>query len=229
MNRNAVLTEVFNKLQKRFFDMRGRRAGDAEAPTRRALDFRVKETESCMEIIQEMMTTPEATTPFPALHAQIDESLNKLNQNVTFGKMGHREINDRFAQDTDIEKNRKMLVRQYAEADVSHATRCMADLANPKHEAIAQAYNVTPELVAMIVKACGVDEVMEDHRRLVRKLDVLLNGEEGAAKQASLVDIVSQVEHERRVAADLDKLQLWDGIYVLYDDVKALFGAVDHG
>lgn len=216
MNRNAVLTEVFNKLQKRFFDMRGRRAGDAEAPTRRALDFRVKETESCMEIVQEMMTTPEATTPFPALHAQIDESLNKLNQNVTFGKMGHREINDRFVH---IGETRKVLERQYSEAIY----------ATPKHEAIAQAYNVTPELVAMIVKACGVDEVMEDHRRLVRKLDVLLNGEEGAAKQASLVDIVSQVEHERRVAADLDKLQLWDGIYVLYDDVKALFGAVDHG
>lgn len=32
-----------------------------------------------------------------------------------------------------------------------------------------------------------------DHRALVRELDVLLNGEAGAAKQASLCDIVVQV------------------------------------
>lgn len=41
------------------------------------------------------------------------------------------------------------------------------------------------------------EEVLADHRRLVRELDVLLNGERGAAKQASLCDIVSQVQHER--------------------------------
>lgn len=40
------------------------------------------------------------------------------------------------------------------------------------------------------------EEVMEDHRRLVRELDVLINGEEGAAKQASLCDIVAQVRRE---------------------------------
>jgi hypothetical protein len=39
------------------------------------------------------------------------------------------------------------------------------------------------------------EEVMADHRRLVRELDVLLNGE-GAAKQASLCDIVGQVRRE---------------------------------
>jgi hypothetical protein len=36
----------------------------------------------------------------------------------------------------------------------------------------------------------------DDHRRLVRELDVLLNGEEGAAKQASLCDVVAQVRRE---------------------------------
>lgn len=40
-------------------------------------------------------------------------------------------------------------------------------------------------------------ESFASHRRLVRELDVLLNGESGAAKQASLCDIVSQVESER--------------------------------
>lgn len=45
------------------------------------------------------------------------------------------------------------------------------------------------------------EEVLADHRRLVRKLDVLLNGEEGAAKQASLCDIVAQVQREGIKAA----------------------------
>lgn len=34
---------------------------------------------------------------------------------------------------------------------------------------------------------------MEDHKRLVRELDVLINGEDGAARQASLCDLVAQV------------------------------------
>jgi len=42
------------------------------------------------------------------------------------------------------------------------------------------------------------EEVLADHRRLVRELDVLLCGEEGAAKQASLCDIVSMVARWRR-------------------------------
>lgn len=46
------------------------------------------------------------------------------------------------------------------------------------------------------------EEVLANHRRLVREMDVLLNGEEGAAKQASLCDLVGQVSaivRERRV------------------------------
>ncbi len=43
------------------------------------------------------------------------------------------------------------------------------------------------------VTAADYEEVLADHRRLVRELDVLLNGE-GAAPQASLCDIVSQVK-----------------------------------
>lgn len=38
-------------------------------------------------------------------------------------------------------------------------------------------------------------EVDDAHKRLVRELDVLLNGKDGAAQQASLCDIVSQVKH----------------------------------
>lgn len=39
-----------------------------------------------------------------------------------------------------------------------------------------------------------------DHQRLVRQLDVLLNGEEGAAQQASLCDLVAQVAKDGVVA-----------------------------
>lgn len=39
------------------------------------------------------------------------------------------------------------------------------------------------------------EATLASHRRLVRELDVLLNGEGGAAQQASLCDIVSQVQH----------------------------------
>jgi hypothetical protein len=39
------------------------------------------------------------------------------------------------------------------------------------------------------------EAVLADHCALVRRLDVALNGEENAARQASLCDIVGQVEH----------------------------------
>jgi hypothetical protein len=44
------------------------------------------------------------------------------------------------------------------------------------------------------------EEVQADHNRLVRMLDVAWNGEAGAAKQASLCDIVSQIVRELAAA-----------------------------
>lgn len=38
-----------------------------------------------------------------------------------------------------------------------------------------------------------LESVISDHNRLVRELDVLINGKEGAAEQASLCDIVAQL------------------------------------
>lgn len=43
------------------------------------------------------------------------------------------------------------------------------------------------------------DQMHADQNRLVRELDVLLNGEAGAAEQASLCDIVAQVRRERAI------------------------------
>lgn len=52
------------------------------------------------------------------------------------------------------------------------------------------------ELVRRANAYDGLAEAKDDVDRLVRELDVLLNGEEGAAKQASLCDIVGQVRAE---------------------------------
>jgi len=47
--------------------------------------------------------------------------------------------------------------------------------------------------VQQAASASDYEEVLADHRKLVRDLDVLLNGESIAAKQASLCDLVAQV------------------------------------
>lgn len=39
-------------------------------------------------------------------------------------------------------------------------------------------------------KAADYEEVLADHRRLVRELDVAMHGTAGAAKQASLCDLI---------------------------------------
>lgn len=51
----------------------------------------------------------------------------------------------------------------------------------------------------------GYEEAAADKRRLVRELDVLLNGD-GAAKQASLCDIVAQVRQQQRQPTAPDDL-----------------------
>lgn len=45
-------------------------------------------------------------------------------------------------------------------------------------------------------------EALEDFKRLTRELDVALNGEEGAAPQASLCDLVAQVMRTRAELED---------------------------
>ena len=57
--------------------------------------------------------------------------------------------------------------------------------------------DITVELLPAIN---GLLAAHQDHARLVRQLDVLLNGEAGAAQQASLCDIVAQVAKDGVVA-----------------------------
>jgi hypothetical protein len=66
-------------------------------------------------------------------------------------------------------------------------------------------------------QAKNYEEVLADKRRVVRELDVLLNGEEGAAKQASLIDLFPQIEALVKAQAPTvlqsDKqcaLEIWD-------------------
>ncbi len=56
------------------------------------------------------------------------------------------------------------------------------------------------EYEALETENQAYEECMEDHRRLVREIDVIINGETGAAKQASLCDLVGQIKElvERR-------------------------------
>lgn len=62
----------------------------------------------------------------------------------------------------------------------------------------------------------ATDEVLADHRRLVRELDVLLNGEDGAAQQASLCDIVGQLRYMKAratlVGPDGPVMELGEGV-----------------
>lgn len=79
------------------------------------------------------------------------------------------------------------------------------------------------------------EEVHADHRRLVRELDILLNGEAGAAKQASLCDIVAQVAQQKRAAHEpkapptTEQLIALGDAFVLPCDVRVGAGTVKRG
>jgi hypothetical protein len=47
-------------------------------------------------------------------------------------------------------------------------------------------------------------DVLGDMRKLVRQLDVAMSGEEGAAKQASLCDLIEQGREMRRLLSGFD-------------------------
>jgi len=51
-----------------------------------------------------------------------------------------------------------------------------------------------------------LQEVIDDYRRLTRELDIAMHGEEGAAKQASLCDLIEPAKRLREKVAALDYL-----------------------
>src|SRR6185437_13401999 len=62
--------------------------------------------------------------------------------------------------------------------------------------------------------AADYEEVLAGHRALVRELDVALNGA-GAARQASLCDIVAQVKHGRWKLVRAEEPSACQHIYVM--------------
>ena len=50
-------------------------------------------------------------------------------------------------------------------------------------------------ILALNGQIAALEEVHKDHKRLVRELDVLINREDGAAEQASLCDLISQLNN----------------------------------
>lgn len=56
----------------------------------------------------------------------------------------------------------------------------------------------------------GYKEYQRDQQRLVRELDVLINGVDGAAQQASLCDIVRQLKSMKNNGIDLETMVQFD-------------------
>lgn len=76
-------------------------------------------------------------------------------------------------------------------------------------------------------------EVKQDHDRLVREIDVILYGEAGAAKQASLCDLIKPIErlktHAEAMVQRLDQYRFIDGInaYKLIEEYRKDFPKED--
>lgn len=68
-------------------------------------------------------------------------------------------------------------------------------------------------------KIADLNEVLADKRRLTRELDVAMHGEEGAAKQASLCDLI---EPARRLRAEVERLRKEINTPEIVDFVKAV-------
>lgn len=99
--------------------------------------------------------------------------------------------------DADIEAAREHL------ADVHNATQMRSALGQLRREVVIElaARGLVPShygatTTAQPAPAAGNWIAADDVNRLVRELDVCLNGEAGAAAQASLCDVVAQVRHE---------------------------------
>jgi len=75
-------------------------------------------------------------------------------------------------------------------SDADWMRKCLCD-ARAEIEKLRDAYNDD------LISRAEYELVIADHRRLTRELDVALNGEAGAAKQASLCDVVGQVKDQR--------------------------------
>lgn len=75
------------------------------------------------------------------------------------------------------------------------------DLAGCWKEMFDLARTLERENTALQQQMRDYEEVLADNRRLTRELDVALHGEEGAARQASLCDLIPLAERLRKQLA----------------------------
>lgn len=82
---------------------------------------------------------------------------------------------------------------EIAEKDFENVLNALHDPELPLNEkdGAEECFLLAQQMVAIVIQ--DYEEVLKDKHRLVREIDVILNGEEGAARQASLCDLVSQI------------------------------------
>ncbi len=104
------------------------------------------------------------------------------------------------AQDAQIAALQATLNAEKAqhEGDKNFADRLFRKQLAEKEAAEAQLRTVQAELAAE-------REVLDDKRRLTRRLDVAMHGEEGAAQQASLCDLIGPAEDLRERAEQAER------------------------
>ncbi len=87
------------------------------------------------------------------------------------------------------------------------------------------------EIVYLRSRIRDHEEVMADFRRLVRQLDVAMSGEAGAAKQASLCDLIGTATEMRALLSRFDHFGPRGGFadVTLYDDGDTIQIAVRVG
>lgn len=96
------------------------------------------------------------------------------------------------------------------------ALRELVDVLEPKSddEAIERAMapatikTLQRQLTEAHQKLSDMQEVLDDKKRLVRDIDVIMNGEKGAAKQASLCDLIPQIKQLSTLPAQLQAARL---------------------
>jgi hypothetical protein len=66
------------------------------------------------------------------------------------------------------------------------------------------------------------EQVLADHRRLVRELDIAMHGEEGAAQQASLCDLIKPARELREAADNFGWVMIEAASIVSAEDLATL-------
>lgn len=97
--------------------------------------------------------------------------------------------------------------------------KALTTIKDPRERCNMMGSDITSVLDEAIQRITDYTEAQADSRRLVHDLDVLWNGLEGAAQQASLCDIVAQIRHDMKAR----KAGLLTGIIV-----RALKKTIDH-